>query len=64
MIADHRIVVAPDGDTWRVAIIPPLPLGDEPIKLIDRDIAMARARLLRLRHGFPIEAPIVGRSVR
>lgn len=53
----HEIIVTPDGDGWRVAILPPLDLGDEPVVLLDRDVAMARARLMRLRHGFPIVTP-------
>lgn len=55
---DHKIVVAPDGDGWRVSIVPALPLGYEPELVPDSELAMARARLWRLRHGFSIVAPL------
>ena len=54
MTGAHEIVVASEGNGWRVAIVPALELGDEPVIVLDHDIAMARARLMRLRHGFPI----------
>jgi hypothetical protein len=57
MTGDYKIVVAPDGDCWRVAIDPPLPLGRNPEVVTDLGMAMARARLIRLRHGFPIVGP-------
>ena len=66
MTGTHEIVVARDGGGWRVSVVPPLPLGDACEVLSDYGVAMARARLLRLRHGFPIVAPtsVAGRASR
>lgn len=57
MTGNDEIVVAPDGDAWSVSIFPAIDVGDEPVVVLDRDIAMARARLMWMRHGFPIIAP-------
>ena len=59
-MSGHEILVTPDDGGWRVAIVPPLPIGGDPEVVPDMDIAMARARLIRLRHGFPIVAPPTG----